>query len=181
MQVGPVDEGAGPVIATPIMRWLESRIARPSRAVQPDGAGAGPGGGRRGRRAGAVAGRAGSPCHVAAARRRVEGAERLVVTVPEPGSVDARECLQPVDVFSDEALASARSRLNPAAGVMLSALWVDLHGQLVVIVHHLAVDAVSWWIVLEDLNIAWAQHRSWAAGGVAGDRDVVCPVGVAAG
>jgi hypothetical protein len=30
---------------------------------------------------------------------------------------------------------------------------------LVVIVHHVAVDGVSWRIVLEDLNIAWAQHR----------------------
>src|SRR5262249_21175360 len=49
--------------------------------------------------------------------------------------------------------------LNPAAGVMLSALWVPDTGQLVLIVHHLAVDGVSWRIVLEDLNIAWAQHR----------------------
>ena len=32
-------------------------------------------------------------------------------------------------------------------------------GQLVLIVHHLAVDGVSWRIVLEDLNIAWAQHH----------------------
>ena len=54
----------------------------------------------------------------------------------------------------------ARSRLNPAAGVMLSALWVAEAGQLVLIIHHLAVDGVSWRIVLEDLNIAWAQHRS---------------------
>ena len=33
-------------------------------------------------------------------------------------------------------------------------------GQLVLIIHHLAVDAVSWRILLEDLNIAWAQHHS---------------------
>ena len=33
-------------------------------------------------------------------------------------------------------------------------------GQLVLIVHHLAVDGVSWRILLEDLNIAWAQHHS---------------------
>jgi non-ribosomal peptide synthase protein (TIGR01720 family) len=33
-------------------------------------------------------------------------------------------------------------------------------GQLVLIIHHLAVDGVSWRIVLEDLNIAWAQHHS---------------------
>jgi amino acid adenylation domain-containing protein/non-ribosomal peptide synthase protein (TIGR01720 family) len=29
----------------------------------------------------------------------------------------------------------------------------------VLIVHHLAVDAVSWWILLKDINIAWAQHH----------------------
>ena len=54
----------------------------------------------------------------------------------------------------------ARSRLNPAAGVMLSALWAATTDQLVLIVHHLAVDGVSWRILLEDLNIAWAQHHS---------------------
>ena len=71
-----------------------------------------------------------------------------------------RGCLQTVDVLSDEALVEARSRLNPAAGVMLSALWVASTGQLVLIIHHLAVDGVSWRILLEDLNIAWAQHHS---------------------
>ena len=70
-----------------------------------------------------------------------------------------RGCLHVVEVLSDEALVGARSRLNPAAGAMLSALWVSSTGQLVLIIHHLAVDGVSWRIVLEDLNIAWAQHR----------------------
>ena len=68
--------------------------------------------------------------------------------------------LHAVEVLSDEALVAARSRLDPAAGVMLSALWVAATGELVVIIHHLAVDAVSWRILLEDLNIAWAQHRN---------------------
>ena len=72
-------------------------------------------------------------------------------------------------VLSDEALVVARSRLDPAAGVMLSALWVASTGQLVLIIHHLAVDGVSWRIVLEDLNIAWAQHR--------GGQQVVLPAG----
>src|SRR6185437_4179064 len=89
--------------------------------------------------------------------------------VPEAGSVDARGCLRAVDVLSDEALVAARWRLNPAAGVMLSALWVAGTGQLVLIVHHLAVDGVSWRILLEDLNIAWAQHR--------GGQPVALPVG----
>ena len=71
--------------------------------------------------------------------------------------------------MSDEALVAARSRLNPAAGVMLSALWVASTGQLVLIIHHLAVDGVSWRILLEDLNIAWAQHR--------GGQPVALPAG----
>jgi non-ribosomal peptide synthase protein (TIGR01720 family) len=40
-------------------------------------------------------------------------------------------------------------------------------GRLVAIVHHLAVDGVSWRILLEDLNLAWAQHR--------GGQQVVLP------
>ena len=74
--------------------------------------------------------------------------------------MDARECVQAVEVLTEAAVVAARSRLNPAAGVMLSALWVSSTGQLVLIVHHLAVDGVSWRILLEDLNIAWAQHHS---------------------
>ncbi len=116
-------------------------------------------------------------------RLRVEddGAGGWSLQVPEAGSVDAGECLQSVEVLSDEALLEARSRLNPAAGVMLSALWVASTGQLVLIIHHLAVDGVSWRILLEDLNIAWAQHHGGQAGGVAGGRDVVRPVVDAAG
>ena len=73
--------------------------------------------------------------------------------------MDARGCLHTVEVLSEAALVGARSRLDPAAGVMLSALWVASTGQLVLIIHHLAVDGVSWRILLEDLNIAWAQHQ----------------------
>ncbi|EUA33531.1 condensation domain protein [Mycobacterium xenopi 4042] len=65
-----------------------------------------------------------------------------------------------MDVLSDDALIAARSRLNPAAGMMLSALWAADAGQLVLVIHHLVVDAVSWRILLEDLNTAWFQHRS---------------------
>jgi len=77
-------------------------------------------------------------------RLRVEDdGTRGRLTVPEAGSVDAAACVQTVDVLSDEALVAARSRLNPAAGAMLSALWVDATSQLALIIHHLAVDGVS--------------------------------------
>ena len=79
--------------------------------------------------------------------------------IPEAGSVHAGGCLQAVEVLSDAAVVDARSRLNPAAGAMLSAVWASSTGQLALIIHHLAVDGVSWRVLLEDLNVAWAQHR----------------------
>ena len=88
------------------------------------------------------------------------GAGGWSLAVPEPGAVDAAGCLHTVDVLSEDAVIAARARLNPAAGAMLSALWVAHSGQLVVIIHHLAIDAVSWRILLEDLNIAWGEHHS---------------------
>ena len=78
--------------------------------------------------------------------------------VPEPGSVQAH--VQSVSVLSDEALVAGRSVLDPAAGIMLSAVWAETSGQLALIIHHLAVDGVSWRVLLEDLNIAWVQHHN---------------------
>ena len=60
-----------------------------------------------------------------------DGAGGWSLTVPEAGSVDARDCLRAVEVLSEEAVIEARSRLNPAAGVMLSALWVASTARLV--------------------------------------------------
>ena len=54
-EAGVGDEGIGPVVATPIMRWLASR-ERPGRRVQPDDGGAGACRGHRGRCGGGVAG-----------------------------------------------------------------------------------------------------------------------------
>nr|WP_324678030.1 non-ribosomal peptide synthetase [Mycobacterium sp. 663a-19] len=155
---GVVDHGVGPVLATPIMRWLQDMdgpveqfnqtmvVAAPAGATVADVV---------------VVLQALLDRH-AMLRLRIEddGAGGWSLRVPEVGSVDAGECLQSVDVLSDEALVRARSRLDPAAGVMLSALWVTSTAHLALMVHHLAVDGVSWRILLEDLNIAWAQHHS---------------------
>ncbi len=162
---GVVDEGVGPVVATPIMRWLQDVdglidqfnqtmvVQAPAGVTEADVV---------------VVLQALLDRH---AMLRLcaddDGAGGWSLTVPEVGSVDARGCLHAVEVLSDEALVGARSRLNPAAGVMLSALWAGSTGQLALIVHHLAVDGVSWRILLEDLNIAWAQHR--------GGQSVVLP------
>ena len=71
---------------------------------------------------------------------------------------------------------AARSRLNPAAGAMLSAVWASSTGQLALVIHHLAVDGVSWRILLEDLNIAWAQHHGGQPPALPVARHVVRPV-----
>ncbi|WP_156743947.1 condensation domain-containing protein, partial [Mycobacterium sp. 1164985.4] len=155
---GTVDEGIGPVVATPIMGWLASVdgsvdefnqtmvVQAPAGVSEADVV---------------VLVQALLDRH-AMLRVRVEddGAGGWALTVPEAGTVAAAACVQAVDAIDDDAVAEARSRLNPGAGVMLSALWASSTGQLVLIVHHLAVDGVSWRILLEDLNIAWAQHHS---------------------
>ncbi|OBI45459.1 hypothetical protein A5707_01825 [Mycobacterium kyorinense] len=155
---GAVDDGVGPVVATPIMRWLESvdgPVDQFNQTLVVD----------------VPAGVTEADVEVvlqalidrhAMLRLRVDddGAGGWSLQVPEVGSVNAGACLRSVDVLSDEVLAKARSLLNPSAGVMLSALWAGSTGQLALIVHHLAVDGVSWRIILEDLNIAWAQHHS---------------------
>ena len=99
-----------------------------------------------------------TPCCVAGCED--DGAGGWSLLVPEVGAVDARACVHAVEVLTEAAVVGARSQLDPAAGVMLRAVWVGSTGQLVLIVHHLAVDGVSWRILLEDLSIAWAQHRS---------------------
>ena len=156
--IGLVDEGVGPVIATPIMRWLQG-VAGPVELFNQTTVAQAPAGVTE---ADVVVLLQALLDHHAMLRLRVDddGAGGWSLQIPEAGSVDARECLHTVDVLSDEAVIAAGARLNPAAGAMLSALWVAPKGQLVAIVHHLAVDGVSWRILLEDLNIAWAQHRA---------------------
>ncbi len=152
-----IDEGIGPVAVTPIMHWLRNidgpvdEFNQTMVVLAPEGAG----------EADVMIVLQALLDRHAMLRLRVahDAAGAWLLTVPQVGSVDARECLQSVDELSDAAVVDARSRLNPAAGMMLSGLWVESTGQLVVIIHHLAIDGVSWRILLEDFNIAWAQHR----------------------
>jgi amino acid adenylation domain-containing protein/non-ribosomal peptide synthase protein (TIGR01720 family) len=157
---GPTDEGVGPVAATPIMLWLRDieRTGGPvgqfnqTMVVQ------------------APAGVTEADVEVilqalldrhAMLRLHVDddGAGGWSLYAPEPGAVNAGRCLHVVDVLSDEELVAARCRLNPATGAMVSALWAASTGQLVLIIHHLAIDAVSWRILLEDLNTTLAQQH----------------------
>ena len=151
-----VDEGTGPVLATPIVRWLESVdgpvdefnqavVVQAPAAVTKDDV--------------VAVLQALLDRHAMLRSRVVEDGSGWSLTVPEAGSVTADACLSTVDALSDEALVAARSRLDPSDGIMLSAVWAPDSGQLALLLHHLVVDGVSWRILLEDLNIAWAQHH----------------------
>ncbi|OJZ73634.1 hypothetical protein BRW65_11605 [Mycobacterium paraffinicum] len=153
-----VDAGIGPVAPTPIMHWLSDIdgpvdqfnqtmvIEAPQGVSRPD----------------VVALLQAVLDHHPMLRLRVDNfdAGEWSLTIPGAAAVDAEGCLLTVDELNDDVVATARSRLNPSVGAMLSALWVTTTGQLVLIIHHLAVDAVSWRILLEDLNIGWAQRLS---------------------
>ena len=77
----------------------------------------------------------------------------------EPGAVDATDCVRVVDELTADAVLAARSRLDPRSGAVVAAVWAELTRELALVIHHLAVDGVSWRILLEDANIAWVQHR----------------------
>ena len=153
-----IDDGVGPVPATPIIRWLQD-VAGPVDQFNQTAVMQAPVGVTE---ADVIAVLQALLDRHATLRLRVDddGAGGWSLTVPEAGSMDAHSCLRTVDEVTDEAVLDARSRLNPAAGVMLSALWAAPMGRLVMVVHHLAVDGVSWRILIEDLNLAWAQHRT---------------------
>jgi non-ribosomal peptide synthase protein (TIGR01720 family) len=155
---GEIDEGVGPVSPTPIISWLHD-VNGPTDQFNQTALIQAPVGTSE---ADVVVVLQAVLDRHASLRLRVDddGAGGWTLTVPEPGSVDAAHCLHTVDVLSEAVIVAARSRLHPAAGQMLSALWVAPTGQLLVIAHHLAVDGVSWRILLEDLNLAWTQHRT---------------------
>ncbi|MCV7298538.1 amino acid adenylation domain-containing protein [Mycobacterium barrassiae] len=156
-----IDDGVGEVVPTPIIRWLHDVegpvdefnqtlvLQAPAGVTEDD----------------VVAVLQALLDRHAALRLRVDddGSGGWSLTVPEPGSVDAAERVHAVNALTDEAVAGARSRLKLGVGAMVSALWVPSTRELALMIHHLAVDAVSWRILLEDINIAWAQHHSGQA------------------
>ena len=156
-EAGPVDEGLGPVVATPIIRWLHSVDGPVDEFNQTVVVRAPVGVGHADV---AVVLQALMDRHAMLRLRvDVDGDGGWSLHVPE-ASPNTEKLVHVVDVLSDEALVAARSRLNPFTGDMVSAVWAASTSQLALIIHHLAVDGVSWRILLEDLNFAWAQHRS---------------------
>ncbi|MER5770359.1 amino acid adenylation domain-containing protein [Streptomyces sp. NPDC001985] len=109
--------------------------------------------------------------HHGALRSRLEPGPQLAV--PAPGAVSAATLLHRVDTTGTTGPgladliaaehAAALARLDPRAGAMAQAVWFDGGpdgGRLALLVHHLAVDGVSWRIVTEDLATAWQQLRA---------------------
>ncbi|MFC4565272.1 amino acid adenylation domain-containing protein [Nocardiopsis mangrovi] len=157
----PQGAALGTVPETPIMAWLRERggpIGGFSQAMAvhvPPAAG--------GRRL-ALALQAVLDHHDALRARLVRG-DRWSLEVPPPGAVSAHARLRRVPAEGDPAEQAAaeadraRSGLDPDAGRMVQAVWIDAgpdtSGLLVLVVHHLVVDGVSWRILLPDLRAAW--------------------------
>ncbi len=150
----PEGAGIGPVPLTPIMRWrfAQGDLERVSQSVLvqvPDGL-------TRDRlTAGlqAVLDRHG----MLRARLDRTGPEAdWHLVVPPPGAVKAETLCRHVagglGSLAGEATAAV-ARLDPEAGVMVQAVWFE-SGRLLLAIHHLAVDGVSWRILLPDLAAA---------------------------
>nr|WP_256868373.1 condensation domain-containing protein [Candidatus Entotheonella palauensis] len=102
-----------------------------------------------------------------ALRMRLEhyasGSGRLHIA--PPGTVSAAACVQRVTLGALNETAQharlqaeaqdAQSRLSPQAGCMVQAVWIVDMGRLLLLIHHLAVDGVSWRIIVPDLLLAW--------------------------
>ncbi|GAA4617549.1 non-ribosomal peptide synthetase [Actinoallomurus liliacearum] len=109
--------------------------------------------------------------------RRTDGDSWWLETTP-PGTVDAAMCVGRVEGYDGEAIATraeaARRSLDPEAGAMVRVVWFDAGdapGRLLLVLHHLVVDGVSWRILLPDLVLALedvaldpvpTSYRRWA-------------------
>ncbi|MEE2061899.1 amino acid adenylation domain-containing protein [Rhodococcus artemisiae] len=102
--------------------------------------------------------------------RSIDGPRGAALHVDPPGAVHADTVIHRVPVTSaadtDEfftlashELDAAADRLDPSAGVLMQVVWFDSAtgaGRLLLVIHHLAVDGVSWRILVPDLAAAWA-------------------------
>ncbi|HEY1245901.1 MAG TPA: amino acid adenylation domain-containing protein, partial [Hyphomicrobiaceae bacterium] len=180
---GEAEEASGGLPATPIMRWLaesggrlegfhQGMLLQVPRAMREADL--------------AAALQVLLDRHDALRLRLMAGAEDsagsaagLALEIAPRGAVGAAACLRRIDVggldaaglrecLAQEGQAAAR-RLSPSRGVMLQAVWFDAGGtapgRLLLSIHHLCVDGVSWRILLADLAAAWtamAQGRAAA-------------------
>ncbi|MFF8816158.1 amino acid adenylation domain-containing protein [Streptomyces pactum] len=167
---GAADEpgaGVGPVPLTPIIHWMRERGGRVDRFSQTNMVVTPPGAGEERLRAALQT----LLDHHDVLRMRLRRTGGVVwhLEVTAPGTVRAADCLRRVDLAGLPAedaaarlaqeTAGAWDRLDPEAGAMLQAVWFDAGpgtpGRLLLTIHHLAVDGVSWRILLPQLAEAW--------------------------
>ncbi|WP_314176406.1 non-ribosomal peptide synthetase [Streptomyces winkii] len=164
----PEDEGTGTLPLTPIMRWWRGR-GGPTGGFHQSMLVSTPRG-MTGRQLAAVL-QALLDRHDmlrAVLARGPEGGELL--DVPPPGTTRAEDALTRIDAAGPGRCpgpggaragheAAAAEDLVPEEGRMVRAVWFDAGpeapGQLLLLVHHLAVDGVSWRILGDDLARAW--------------------------
>ncbi|QNP68637.1 amino acid adenylation domain-containing protein [Streptomyces roseirectus] len=168
---GGADDGVGAVPLTPVMRWLLERGGEIGRFSQ-SGVLTVPAGAGLSHLTGALQ---------AVLDRHDMLRSRLVLTpgqaprleVAPAGAVRADEVLSRRDVSEADARTEATplhtavaeehtdslAQLSPTTGDMLRAVWFDAGpdrpGRLLLTIHHLAVDGVSWRILIHDLETAW--------------------------
>ncbi|KOU66132.1 non-ribosomal peptide synthetase [Streptomyces sp. IGB124] len=83
-------------------------------------------------------------------RLRVEHGVWALRTEPARAVTVVRSDAPDATAAADE----AAGRLDPETGDVIAFTWLEASRTLVVAVHHLAVDAVSWLVLLDDIDIA---------------------------
>ncbi|MDT0303829.1 non-ribosomal peptide synthetase, partial [Streptomonospora wellingtoniae] len=170
-QEGGRDDGTGDVEPTPVMHWLRERggpldgFSQAAAVHTPAGADTA---------SLAVVLQAVLDAHAMLRARLVTGDDGWRLRAAEPGAVAAADVLARRDAAgldeaglaraAADAAADAQRRLDPHAGAMLRAVWLDRGadraGRLVLVVHHLAVDGVSWHVLRAGLAAAWNDASS---------------------
>jgi amino acid adenylation domain-containing protein/non-ribosomal peptide synthase protein (TIGR01720 family) len=167
--VAGTDEGApGAIPLTPIMHWLRE-VDGPIERFNQSALVQVPAGLDRAVLAAVLQGVVERHEMLRARLARRDPGDWALEVVPE-GAVDVEKWLDRVDVAGAtgdrlraaiaEHARAAQDRLDPDGGAMLQAVWFDAGaaapGRLLLVVHHLAVDGVSWRILLPDLEAAYA-------------------------
>ncbi|MFC8570071.1 amino acid adenylation domain-containing protein [Streptomyces sp. NPDC057245] len=93
-------------------------------------------------------------------RARLVRGDRWGFDIPEESP--ERRHWQGSDRPLDACTALATGALDPVGGVMLRAVWRRAAHQLVLVVHHVVIDGVSWRVLMEDLATAWRHLTSGA-------------------
>ncbi|MFT4128104.1 MAG: amino acid adenylation domain-containing protein, partial [Gordonia sp. (in: high G+C Gram-positive bacteria)] len=99
----------------------------------------------------------GRPTLIGGAADLDPAAVRILDTIAAPGSAD-------FDRILTEAHAALLGRLDPATGRLVAAVGIRPAcggtGRLLLAIHHLAVDIVSWSVLADDLGQAWTHLRT---------------------